>query len=168
MLEKITIGLESFLSVIGRAIAYLVLFMAALVCFELVSRWFFSTSQPWVHDVSAWLLTAFVFLGGPYALLRGAFVRVDVLYGALRPRVQLWLDTVVSTLLVLLFLYVLIGYGKDFFMSSFKMNERSATGSWGGPVWVAKMFVPMGGFLLLLAWITHLLKSWQKHLASDQ
>src|SRR5690625_6293231 len=77
MLEKITIGLESFLSVIGRAIAYLVLFMAALVCFELVSRWFFSTSQPWVHDVSAWLLTAFVFLGGPYALLRSEGTRLN-------------------------------------------------------------------------------------------
>jgi len=164
MLDSTVRFLDSLLTVIGKSVALLVLGMGGLICLEMVSRGAFGISQPWTHEMSTWLLTTFIFLGGPYALLRGHFVRVDVVFGRLSPRSQALMDTTVSTALAALFIGVLIWRGGELFLSSYAMNERSATGSWGGPVWVAKLMVPAGSCLLALAWLTHILKAWQKAL----
>ncbi len=162
MLNAIIRRLEALLTGLGQLVSLLVLGMATLICLELFSRGLFQTSQPWVQDLSSWLLTVFIYLGGPYALLRGNFVRVDVIFGRLTPRTQAVIDTVFSTTLAALFIGVLIWRGGEFFLNSYAMGERSATGSWGGPVWVAKSMVPIGGALLLLAWVLHVLKAWQQ------
>lgn len=162
MLDSSVRFLDSLIAIIGKSVALLVLGMGGLICMEMFSRGAFGVSQPWTHEMSTWLLTAFIFLGGPLALLRGNFVRVDVIFGRLSPRSQALMDTTVSTVLALLFIGVLIWRGGELFLSSYAMNERSATGSWGGPVWLPKLMVPAGSCLLLVAWLTHILKVWQK------
>lgn len=165
MLESIIRRLDAFLSGLGQLTALAVLGMAALISVELFSRGVLQISQPWVQDVSSWLLTIFIYLGGPYALLRGNFVRVDVIFGRFSMRTQALVDSIFSTTLVALFLGVLLWRGSEFFLNSFAMGERSATGAWGGPVWLAKSMVPLGAGLLLLAWLVHVLRAWQRVLS---
>src|SRR5690606_31487486 len=117
----------------------------ALIIFEMASRGLFAQSFPWTQDISAWLLTIFVMIGGPYALLRGQFVRVDLIFARLSKRNQAIVDTFLSTALLVLFVGVLVWRGGDFFLSSYAMTERSATGAWGGPVWIPKLMIPLGG-----------------------
>lgn len=160
MLDALTRALDRALSAIGRAVALLVLVMIALITAEMFSRGLLGVSLPWVQDLSVWLLTVLVMIGGPYALLRGQFVRVDIVYARLSPTKRALVDTVFSTGLLALFVWVLVSKGGDFFLSSFAMNERSATGSWDGPVWAAKLMVPVGGALLGLAWFVHIVRAW--------
>lgn len=161
MVESLIRMIERVVSGLGRAVSFLVLGMMGLIVVEMVSRGMFERSLPWTHELSSWLLTTFIFLGGPYALLRGQFVRVDVVFERLSPRARFLVDLLFSTTLFAAFVGVLVWRGGDFFMSSFAMGERSATGVWGGPVWLVKLMIPLGSSLLCLAWVAHLLRSWR-------
>jgi len=153
--------IDGLLGGIGRAVALLVPVMIVLIVLEMVLRGGFNRPTSWAHELSGWLLTVFVFLGGPYALIRGNFVRVDVVFRQISPRARLLIDTFVSTLLMVAFTGVLLQLGVNFFLSSYAVGEVSATGSWSGPVWAAKLMVPLGSLLLLLGWLSHLLHLWQ-------
>src|SRR5690606_13125381 len=133
----------------------------ALITAEMFSRGALNVSLPWVQDLCSWMLTFMVLIGGPYALLLGQFVRVDVLFAKLSPKNKALIDTVFTTVLLALFIWVLVSKGGDFFLSSYAMDERSATGSWSGPVWVPKFMVPLGGVLLGFAWFAFLVRTWK-------
>jgi len=160
MLDTLARAIDRTLQWLGRVVALTVLGMIALITVEMFSRGVLNISLPWVQDLCAWLLTALIMLGGPYALLRGQFVRVDIVFARMSPRNKAIVDSIFTTVLLALFIWVLVTKGGDFFLSSFAMNERSATGSWGGPVWVAKLMVPLGGVLLGFAWFAYLVRIW--------
>lgn len=162
MLDTLARGIDRTLSIIGRVVALGVLAMIALITAEMFSRGVLGISLPWVQDLCAWLLTALIMLGGPYALLRGQFVRVDIVFARLSVKGKAIVDSLFTTVLLAIFIWVLVVKGGDFFLSSFAMDERSATGSWNGPVWVAKFMVPFGGALLGFAWFAYLVRIWRE------
>jgi TRAP-type mannitol/chloroaromatic compound transport system permease small subunit len=127
--------------------------MIAVIMYETVARYFFDAPTPWAHDVSGWLQTAYIFLGGALALQKGSFVRVDIFFGRLSPRGRAWVDLTFGTTLFACFAVVMIWKGADLAMLSFKMGETSSTGVWKGPVFPAKLMVPVGMALLSLAWL---------------
>lgn len=147
---------------IGKAAAFLVLAIIAVIIIEMVARGGFGNSQPWANDVTSWLLAALIFLGGPWALANGNFVRVDALFDRFGWRTKVLIDTIVTTALFILFCGTLLYFGGAFFARSFAIGETSASGSWGGPVWLAKGLLPLGAVLLALAWISHLYHLWQR------
>lgn len=153
--------LERIIGAIGRSVALFVLVIIGVMIFEMVSRGAFGHSVSWAGDLSSWLLVAFIFLGGPWAMARGNFVRVDAVFEHFPPLVKALVDTFLSTILFAALIGVLLSYGYDFAMKSFAMGERSATGGWDGPVWLAKAMVPAGATLLIAAWLLNLLKSWR-------
>lgn len=161
MLDTTITVLERFITALGRGVAFFVLAIIAVMIFEMVSRGVFGQSAAWAGDVSAWLLVAFIFLGGPWALAQGNFVRVDALHEHFSPMVKAIIDSTVSTLLFAVFAAALIKLGGEFALKSFAMGERSATGSWSGPVWLAKAMMPLGTGLLCVAWVLHLLRLWR-------
>ena len=161
MLDKTIAFLEAVITTIGRAAALLVLAIIAVMIAEMVSRGVFGHSLPWSGDVSRWLMVALIFLGGPWALVSGKFVRVDALFGRLSPKTQAILDSTVSTVMFALLAGTLLWLGWDFAKRSLLIWETSATGRWRGPVWVAKALLPLGTALLICAWALHLLRLWR-------
>src|SRR5690606_17218831 len=108
MLDTLTRTIDRAISTIGRAVALLVLVMIALIVTEMFSRGVLGYSLPWVQDLCAWLLTILIMIGGPYALLRGQFVRVDIVFARLSPKNKALVDTLFSTALIALFVWVLV------------------------------------------------------------
>jgi TRAP-type mannitol/chloroaromatic compound transport system permease small subunit len=161
MLDKTIAILETFIAALGKTVALFVLAIIGLMIFEMVSRGVFSHSVAWAGDVSTWLLVSFIFLGGPWAMARGKFVRVDALYERFSPLAKAIIDTTVSTILFALFIGVLLKLGGEFALKSFAMGERSATGNWGGPLWLPKAMMPVGAALLCVAWLLNLLRLWR-------
>lgn len=160
MLRKISSYIDRCLEIIGKAIALLVFVIIGTIIFEMLARGLFDMPTSWTHELSAWLLAAFILIGGPWALAKGQFVRVDVFHGQMSPKMKAIVDSFISTVLFILFAWVLIWLGGKYAFSSFQIGERSATGGWGGPVWLAKSAVPIGAVLLSFGWIAHILKLW--------
>lgn len=161
MLDRAILLIDAVIAALGRLAALFVLCIIVVMVYEMVLRGIFGASSPWTSDVSAWLLVGLIFLGGPWALARGNFVRVDALFARFSPRTKAIVDSTVSTVLFALFVGVLINLGGTLALRSFAIGETSATGGWDGPVWVAKWLVPIGGVLLSLAWISHLAHAWR-------
>lgn len=161
MLKSAVKLVDTVIAGLGKIAALFILAIIATMVLEMAMRGLFGMSTPWAGDVSSWLLVGVIFLGGPWALANGNFVRVDAVFGIFPPRVKALIDSTVSTVLFVLFAYVLIAFGGDLALRSFQIGETSATGSWNGPVWVSKALVPIGTCLLSLAWLSHVIRSWQ-------
>lgn len=157
-LEKISQTLDNLTETVGMLVSLLLLAIITVVSTEMVLRFVFNKPTPWAHELSSWLQVAVVFLGGAYAFNKGQFVRIDILRIRMRPKMKALIDITVGSILLGLFSGVLIWKGADLAWQSFQMGEISATGAWSGPVFIPKMFVPLGGLLLLIAWISHILK----------
>lgn len=162
MIERVIRLIDAVIAGIGKAAAFLVLAIIAVIIVEMVARGGFGRSQPWANDVTSWLLAALIFLGGPWALANGNFVRVDALYDRFGWRTRALIDTVVTTALFILFCGTLFWFGWTFFARSLAILETSASGNWGGPVWLAKGLLPLGAVMLALAWISHVYHLWQR------
>ena len=100
-----------------------------------------------------------ILLGGAYTLQEGGFVRVDVVYMHLSPKFRAFVDLTLGTLCAGLVVYVLIRYGAMFSFNAIRVWETAAAGTWNGPVWAAKVFIPLGGALMALAWVSFSLKN---------
>lgn len=168
MIERAIRLIDAAVAGIGKAAAFLVLAILAIIIIEMVARGAFGSSQPWANDVTSWLLAALIFLGGPWALANGYFVRVDALFVRFGWRTRALIDTLVSTALFILFCGTLLYFGWAFFARSLAIFETSASGSWGGPIWLAKGLLPLGALLLALAWISHLYHIWQRGADADR
>jgi TRAP-type mannitol/chloroaromatic compound transport system permease small subunit len=160
-MERVAKILDSLNEVVGKGVSYLILVMIFIIMYEATSRYFFDEPTAWGYDVSGWLQVVYVFLGGGFALKRGFFVRVDILYVKFSPRVKAILDLTLTTVLMGLFVYVLLWKGGAVALSSIRMGEISSTGVWNGPVYPAKMAIPLGAALLATSWISYMLRAIQ-------
>lgn len=160
--------LDQLIARIGHFVSYLVLGIIAVIVYEIVARGVFSAPSAWAHDISAWLQVAFVFLGGAYALQQGQFVRIDLLFGVFPVKVKILIDATIGTLLFGLFVYVLMTRGFDFVWKSYQIGEVSMTGAWGGPVFISKALVPLGGILLTVAWISRIVRGLNEAFGSEE
>lgn len=160
-MDQVIKTIDAIIEGVGKFASYLVLIVLAIIIAEMAMRGIIGKSLPFAEDLVSWLLVAIVFLGGPYALAKGKFVRVDALYERFSARTKAIVDTTLSSALLSLFLFTMIKFGTAFTLKSFNNGEVSATGAWDGPVWVSKSLIPIGCCLILLAWISHLAKMWR-------
>jgi len=151
-------AIDNLVSWLGRITQYLVLVMIAVIIFEAAARYIFNAPTQWSYDVTGWILVAYVFLGGGFAVQQGYLVRVDILFERMSPKSKALVDLFLSSSLIILFGGALIWYGGIFAIKSFLTNELSPSGVWNGPVFPAKFMVPLGTSFLLLAWTSHILQ----------
>jgi len=118
--------LESINRGIGRTVAWLTL-ITVLICFATVYlRYALGIGFIWLQESYVWSHALAIMLGSGFALLSGGFVRVDML----NQRMSITQKALVEVLGTLLFLYpfalMLMYSGWGFFLSSWRMRERSA------------------------------------------
>lgn len=159
-LSTLSTMIDCCIAGLGRVVSYAVLAILFVIILDMVVRALLGRSLVWVTELNAWLQVALVFLGGPYALAKGSFVRVDALYANYSDRTKAIFDSVVTTALFAIFVWTLVKLGADFAIKSFKLGETPVSGGFGAPVWIAKAMLPIGGTLLALAWVAVLIRQW--------
>lgn len=107
-LAALVLGIEAFNRRIGRMTMYLLFGMMAILLWSSISKTFFLPAL-WTLETAQFALTAYVFLGGAYALQLGSNVRMDLFYGAWTPRQRSWADAV--TIFFLIFYLLMLLYG---------------------------------------------------------
>lgn len=137
--------LDRISAAIGRAAAWLTLYMVIVTFVVVVMRYVFDAGLIWVQESVVWMHAAVFMLGAAYTLRDEEHVRVDVFYRNMSPRRRAWVD-LIGVVIFLLPLCAFLGWNSfDFVMQSWRIGEMSRE-SGGLPY----PFVPMLKSILLL------------------
>lgn len=151
--------IDKFTEFTGTAFAAIVVPLIAANTFEVVSRYVFGQPTEWALDVTTQSFAALFMLGAPYALLKGAHVRTDMLWEKFSDRRKGAIDTIAFLVLFLPTMAVLVYISYDDFLYAFSINERSNTTSWQPIIWPLRGIIPLSCALMFIQGVSELLKS---------
>lgn len=144
-------------SAIGKSISWLLLAAIFISAVNAIMRKAFSmSSNAWLE--SQWYLFSAVFLiAAAYTLLNNEHVKVDLVYGNLPRKGQLWVDILGTIFFLLPFCLITVYLSWPVFLQKFASGEVS--NNTGGliqwPVWA---LIPIGFSLLALQGLSELIK----------
>jgi C4-dicarboxylate transporter DctQ subunit len=117
--------------------------------YEVVSRYFFNAPTIWAAELSQLCLIWGTLLAMAWVLSARRHIRVTALTDLLTPGVRT-ACALFSTLVVTVFSLVVLWYGAEIFLDSFRRGRTSGT-MLDIPVWIAEAAVPAGFALLAVA-----------------
>lgn len=128
MLDRLSIFL-------GKASAWLTLFMVIVTFIVVVMRYVFDAGLIWLQESVVWM-HAFVFMvGAAYTLQQEEHVRVDIFYRSMSSRQRAWTDLIGVVVFLLPLCIFLAWKSIDFVAVSWKLRETSReSGGLGYPL----------------------------------
>jgi len=170
---------------IGLVVMYGIFVLMAILLWSSISKTFFMPSL-WTLEMAQFAMVAYYMLGGPYSLLVGANVRMDLFYGNWSLRRKAAVD-VITVFFLIFYLVVLLrgalsstayslGYWGDepvtFFLGLMSgaeevgRMETSAT-AWRPVIWPIKAIMIVGLVLMLMQAVSELIKDLARALGHD-
>jgi TRAP-type mannitol/chloroaromatic compound transport system permease small subunit len=165
-LDGIVNFIDKINELVGRAAKYLLFFMAAALLFEVIARYVFDSPTIWAYDVCKQLLCIIGALGGGYALLYNAHVKVDVLYERWSVKSRALMD-IITSLLFFTFIIVLIWKSTGMAVDSWIMKE-TATTLLSPPIYPIKTVIAVGAVLIFLQGIAKLLRDIKAFITGEE
>ncbi|HEX3012125.1 MAG TPA: TRAP transporter small permease subunit [Syntrophomonadaceae bacterium] len=158
-IDKFIDRVDQLSYVIGKFAKYLLFFMALFLFIEVISRYVFNHPTIWVYDTCKQLMCIIGALGGCYALLYNAHVKVDVLYEKFSLRTRAVLDIITS---IFFFAFVIALMWKSSIMASnsWLIHERATT-LLAPPLYYIKTIIVVGSVLIFFQGIAKLLRDIQ-------
>jgi len=156
-LLKLSRLVDGFSDLIGKSAMWLILAATLISAGNAVIRKAFGTSSNAWLEIQWYLFAAVFMLGGGYAFLRNAHVRIDFLSSRFSDRTRNWID--VGGIVIFLFplCYLMIAEGWPLFVNAWTSGEMSSNA--GGLVrWPVYALIPLGFALLLLQGLSELVK----------
>ncbi|NNM72186.1 TRAP transporter small permease subunit [Enterovirga aerilata] len=144
---------------IGKAAAWLIIGLMALVCVEVLKRYAFNMPTAWIFDASNMFYGTLFMLAGAYTLAQNAHVRGDFLYSSMRPRTQAAFDLVLYIVFFLPGIAALIYAGYDYAAHSWRIAEHSSVTAGGPPLYHFKAVIPIAGALLMLQGLAEIVRA---------
>ena len=117
--------LDRFSVLLGKASAWLTLFMVLVTFVVVVLRYIFDAGLIWLQESVVWM-HGFVFMvGAAYTLQQEEHVRVDIFYREMSPKGRAWVD-LIGISVFLLPLCALLGWKAfDYIAVSWQLQEAS-------------------------------------------
>lgn len=110
---------------VGRAAAWLTLFMVIVTFVVVVMRYVFDAGLIWVQESVIWMHAAVFMLGAAYTLQDEGHVRVDVFYRKMSDQRRAWVD-LVGVIIFLLPLCLFLAWNSiEFVSQSWSIREMS-------------------------------------------
>ena len=136
---------------------WMVLWACLISAGNAASRYLFSESSNGWLEIQWYLFAGMVLLGGPYTLKVNEHVRVDLIYGNVSEKTQIWIDIIGGFLFLLPICLILIYFTWPWFVESWQLNEMSLNA--GGLIrWPVKLLLPLGFLLMALQCVSELIK----------
>jgi len=142
---------------VGQAVIWLTLVVVLVSATNAVIRKVFNVSSNAWLELQWYLFGAIFLLAAGYTFLRNEHVRVDVISQKLSKRTQIMIE-IFGVIFFLFPACILIFWlSLPFFYESLVLHELSS--NTGGLIrWPAKLLIPIGFGLLILAGLSHLIK----------
>lgn len=142
---------------IGKLVMWFILAATLISAGNAISRYAFSISSNAFLEIQWYLFGAVFLLGGGYAFLRNAHVRIDVVSSRLSARTRNWIDVIGIVVFLLPLSYMMANMGWPVFERAWQGGEMSSNA--GGLIrWPAYLLIPVGFILLGLQGLSELIK----------
>jgi TRAP-type mannitol/chloroaromatic compound transport system permease small subunit len=142
----------------GKAFAWLIVALTALICWEVFSRYVLNSPNAWAFDAQIMMYGTLFMMAGAYTLAKNGHVRGDILYGFFSPRAQAAFDLVLYLVFFLPGVVALAWAGYSFASESWAIREHSSITADGPPIYPFKTVIPVAGALLLLQGLVEILR----------
>jgi TRAP-type mannitol/chloroaromatic compound transport system permease small subunit len=141
----------------GLVATWLVLLSCLISAGNAFSRYTISVSSNGWLEIQWYMFGAMFMLGASYTLKRNEHVRVDIFYGSMSTRTQVWIDLLGGIFFLLPAMSMIGWLSWPVFYNSWAGNEMSSNA--GGLVrWPIKIFLPLGFWLLTLQGLSEVIK----------
>lgn len=154
--ERFLHAIDNFSMWVGKAAAWLIVGLMAVVCIEVFKRYIMNAPTAWIFDLNNMLYGTTFMLCGAYALAQNAHVRGDFLYSTMRPRTQAALDLVLYFVFFLPGITALLYAGWDYAGDAWRIREHSNVTADGPPIYPFKTVIPIAGALVLLQGVSEI------------
>lgn len=131
---------------VGKAASFLILLIVGVVMYEVLARYLFNAPTKWSNEISEYVLTGVVMLGGAFCLVNDGHVRVDILYRNFLPRTRALVE-LITCLIVLIFVSAMVWKGGELCYDALIHNKKSMT-ILELPLFPSMIMVPIGATLL--------------------
>jgi TRAP-type mannitol/chloroaromatic compound transport system permease small subunit len=149
--------IDSVNTFVHHVVKWLVLVAILISAGNAVSRKLFSVSSNAWLEMQWYLFSAVFLLAAGYTLLKGEHVKIDILYGRLQRRTQVWIDILGTILFLMPFCILTIYFVWPQVVMKFNSGEMSPNP--GGLIfWPAWALIPAGFALLGLQGVSELIK----------
>lgn len=156
-MQKFLIAVDALSTWFGKACAWTVVALTALISWEVFSRYVLNDPHAWVLDAQIMLYGVLFMTAGAYTLAKNGHVRGDVLYGFFQPRTQATIDLVLYIVFFLPGIVALTWAGWTFANESLAIREQTFNAD-PIPVYPFKFVVPVAGAFLLLQGIVEIIR----------
>lgn len=141
-------ALDAVVAFMGFLAVILVLYCMIFGVADVFMRYALNSASLWIGTTLNAALVLLACTAGIYAYHHGDFIRLDLFYAPLSPRVRAILD-VITAVFSFAFLVVLIWKGWQAAMFSIKLNQMTPTAI-PIPIYPIKTFIPIIAVLMLL------------------
>jgi TRAP-type mannitol/chloroaromatic compound transport system permease small subunit len=150
-------AIDALNTFLGKSVAWLLLVDVLISSINAITRKLFDlSSNAWLE--AQWYLFSAVFLiAAAFTLLDSEHVKVDLVYGHLPRRAQLWIEIVGTILFLLPFCLITIYLSVPVFLSKLASGEVS-NNTGGRILWPVWALIPIGFGLLALQGLSELIK----------
>jgi len=141
-----------------------VLLSCVISCLNAVVRYVFNVSSNGWLEIQWYLFAACVMLGAAQVLRVNEHVRVDVVYGHLSSRKQVWIDLLGLLFFLMPAMLTMLYFSAPLFLKMAASGEMSPNA--GGLIrWPAMLMLPLGFSLVLLQGVAEVIKrvGWLNH-----
>ncbi|MDE0308994.1 MAG: TRAP transporter small permease subunit [Acidiferrobacterales bacterium] len=158
-LQRTASCLTLFNTVIGRFVAWLVLFMTLMQFVVVIMRYVFTYGSIQMQE-SIWYMHGLLFmLGAGYTLAKEGHVRLDVFYREMTERTKAWINLVGSAILLLPFCIVNFDFAWSFVLNSWAVREGSAETAGLQYIYLFKTVILVFSVLLVIEGISLAVRS---------
>src|SRR5882724_6493276 len=158
-IERFLHTIDGISTWVGKAAAWLIVALMAVVCIEVFKRYLLNAPTAWIFDLDNMLYGTLFMLAGAYTLAQNAHVRGDFLYSSMRPRTQAALDLALYVIFFIPGIAALIFAGYYYAEDSWRIAEHSNVTANGPPVYHFKSMIPLAGALVMLQGIAEIIRS---------
>ena len=145
---------EEYLSKVFKLLTAIALFVQMLIVFiGVIARYCFNNPQPWIDELSTYLLVVITYLGGYVALRGNSLANITFICDVLPPKVRKVAE-ILSDLMIMVLMLAMAWYGFQLCTSATVLNQRTPT--LHIPIIVFYCLIPISGFLMELSMINRL------------
>lgn len=152
-----TKGVNRLNGAVGKFAAYWTLIAVFVFYYEVIARYVFNSPTIWAHESMYLIFGMQYMLAGGFCLRENAHVRVDVFYLRLSARRKALAD-ILTSVFFFIFAGALTATGWIFFHDAYVIKESSFT-EWAIAYWPVKFALPLGGALIFLQGVVHLMRN---------